>query len=482
MNIILIEFLIYCAIISAIGYYFIRVTKTQSDFLLGGNKLPGWVLAFSERATGESAWLLLGFTGFVYASGLSAIWVAVGIAIGIIFAWLFLAKRFMRETKKYNVLTIPDYLAIRFGEKAALIRWLAGILIAGFMLFYVAAQLSGTGKLLLTTFDLHPIWGVLLATVVIILTSFAGGFISVVWTDMVQSILMITTLVILPIIAFIHIFTNDLSVSQALVNAGDSFNSWFGGLTGFSLGVLFFNNFSWFFGYLGGQPQLSSRFMAMRNEKEANVGITVGIIWTILAYTGAFLIGIAAIVMYPQGSFADVETVLPTLTLDLMPPWISGILLAGILAAILSTANSQLIVVTSSVTEDIMHKAMGMKLTDRQLVRISRISILIFGAIGAIVALVSESLVYLVVSWAWAGIGCTLSPAILMTFFWKRYSSTGVIATILSGFIATVIWISTPLEAMITSRFTTFVIATVFGIVFSLLFPDKEEEKVFAAE
>ena len=165
-----------------------------------------------------------------------------------------------------------------------------------------------------------------------------------------------------------------------------------------------------------------------------------------------------------------------------MPPWISGILLAGILAAILSTANSQLIVVTSSVTEDIMHKAMGMKLTDRQLVRISRISILIFGAIGAIVALVSESLVYLVVSWAWAGIGCTLSPAILMTFFWKRYSSTGVIATILSGFIATVIWISTPLEAMITSRFTTFVIATVFGIVFSLLFPDKEEEKVFAAE
>src|SRR5690606_8540383 len=118
---------------------------------------------------------------------LSAIWVAVGIAIGIIFAWLFLAKRFMRETKKFNVLTIPDYLAVRFGEKAALIRWLAGILIAGFMLFYVAAQLSGTGKLLLTTFDLHPIWGVLLATVVIILTSFAGGFISVVWTDMVQS-------------------------------------------------------------------------------------------------------------------------------------------------------------------------------------------------------------------------------------------------------------------------------------------------------
>lgn len=476
MNIILVEFIVYCLIIVLIGYYFMRVTKSQSDFLLGGNKIPGWVLAFSERATGESAWLLLGYTGFVYASGLSAIWVAVGIAIGIIFAWLFLSKRFMRETKKYNVLTIPDYLAVRFGEKAALIRWFAGILIAGFMIFYVAAQLAGTGKLLLTTFDLHPIYGVLLAAVVIVLTSLTGGFISVVWTDMVQSILMITALVVLPIVAFIYIFTNDLSVTHALTAAGDSFTSWFGGLTGFSLGVLFFNNFSWFFGYLGGQPQLSSRFMAMKNEKEANIGITVGILWTIIAYTGAFLIGLAAIVLFPQETFDDVETVLPALTLELLPPWISGILLAGILAAILSTANSQLLVVTSSVTEDIMHKAIGMKLTDRQLVRISRISILIFGVIGVIIALVSESLVYLVVSWAWAGIGCTLSPAILLTFFWKRYSSTGVIATILSGLLSTILWISTPLEEMITSRFTTFVIAMIFGIVFSLLFPDQKDD------
>ena len=160
----------------------------------------------------------------------------------------------MRETKKYNVLTIPDYLAVRFGEKAALIRWFAGILIARFMLFYVAAQLAGTGKLLLTTFDLHPIYGVLLAAVVIVFTSLTGGFISVVWTDMVQSILMITALVVLPIVAFIYIFRTIYQLLICLTAAGDSFTSWFGGLTGFSLGVLFFNNFSWFFGYLGGQP------------------------------------------------------------------------------------------------------------------------------------------------------------------------------------------------------------------------------------
>lgn len=476
MDIILIEFLLYCVVIIAVGYYFSRSSNTQSDFLLGGKKLPGWALAFSERATGESAWLLLGYTGFVFMTGLAGVWVAVGIGLGIIFSWLFLAKKFMRETNKYNVLTLPDYLAVRFGQKANIIRWLTSLLIAGFLMFYVGAQMAGAGKMLFTTFGLTPATGIIIATIVIIVTAFAGGFISVVWTDMIQSVMMVVTLVALPIAALFYINANDLSISQSLVNTGESFNSWFGGLTGFSLGVLFFNNFAWFFGFLGGQPQLSSRFMALKNEKEANHGATVAVIWTFLAYSGAFVIGLAAIAMYDQGSFADVEIILPTMILQLMPPWIAGILLAGVLAAIITTANSQLIVVTGSVTEDIIHKALGIKLTDKQLVWLSRLSVIVFGLVGMIIALVSDSLLYLVVGWAWAGVGCTLSPAILMTFFWKRYSSAGVVATVLSGLISTLLWISTPLEEMMTSRFTTFFIAAFFGIVFSLLFPDRKEQ------
>lgn len=215
--------------------------------------------------------------------------------------------------------------------------------------------------------------------------------------------------------------------------------------------------------------------MALKNNKEANQGSLVAIVWTFLAYGGAFLIGLAAIAIYDQGTFTDVETLLPAMVLHLMPPWIAGLLLAGVLAAIITTANSQLLVVTSSVTEDIIHKALGIKLTDGQLVWLSRLSVAFFGLVGMVIALVSESLVYLIVSWAWAGVGCTLSPAILMTFFWKRYSSAGVIATILSGLFATIIWISTPLEGIVTSRFTTFFIAAFFGIVFSLLIPDKKE-------
>ncbi|WP_188454572.1 sodium/proline symporter [Virgibacillus oceani] len=476
MNIIIVEFILYCIVILGIGYYFSRRSKTHSDFLLGGKKLPGWALAFSERATGESAWLLLGYTGFVFMTGLSGVWVAAGIAIGIIFSWLFLAKKFMNETDKYNVLTLPDYLAVRFGQKAKLIRWLTGVLIAGFLMFYVGAQMAGAGKMLFTTFGLAPAAGVILATIVIIVVSIGGGFISVVWTDMIQSIMMLITLVALPIAALIYINTNDLSISQSLVEAGNSYNSWFGGLTGFAIGVLFFNNFSWFFGFLGGQPQLSARFMALKNNKEANQGSTVAIIWTFLAYGGAFMIGLAAIAMYDQGSFNDVEIILPTMILDLFPAWFAGILLAGVLAAIITTADSQLLVVTSSVSEDIIHKALGIELTEKQLVWISRLSVVIFGLIGMTIALVSESLLYLVVSWAWAGVGCTLSPAILMTFFWKRYSSAGVVATVSAGLLSTILWISTPLEGIITSKFTTFFIALLFGVVFSLVMPDNKEK------
>lgn len=475
-SIIIGEFIVYFIVIVAIGYFTSRSATSHSDFLLGGKKLPGWALAFSERATGESAWLLLGFTGFVFTTGLSGIWVAAGIASGIIFAWLVLARRFMKETDKNKVLTLPDYLASQFGEKANIIRWIVSILVASFFMFYVGAQFAGAGKVFFTTFEFSETTGILIAAIVVVAIAFFGGFISVVWTDMIQSLMMLITLVVLPIVALIYIQNNDLSISTSLVTAGSEFNSWMGGTTGFALGVLFFNNFSWFFGYLGGQPQISSRFMALKNEKEAKQGITVAIIWTVLAYVGAFLIGLTAIAIYKQGSFADTETVLPNMILDLMPPWIAGVLLAGILAAIITTANSQIMVVTSSVSEDIIHRTLGVKLTDKQLVSLSRIVILISGIIGVVIALTSQSLVYLVVSWAWAGVGGTLSPAILMTFFWKRYSSTGVIATVLSGFVFTILWISTPLDSIITSRFSTFFIAGFFGIVFSLLVPDKKEE------
>lgn len=472
---ILFEVIIYCAIMLGIGFYFSRKKLNQSDFILGGNKLPGWALAFSERATGESAWLLLGATGFAFATGLSSIWMFLGMAIGIIFSWLFFAKKFMSERKKYNVLTLPDYLAVKFPYHANLIRWTGGLMIVTFFMFYLGAQFAGAGKTLLATFGLNMTTGILLTAVIVITYACLGGFLSVVWSDVIQSILMLATLVIVPIVAFMEISSNNLSVSTALSQAGNGADSWSGGLTGFGLGILLFANFSWFFGYLGGQPQLSSRFMALKNEKDAKTASIVAIIWTFLGLGGAFLIGIAGLTLYGPGSFEDVEMLLPHMLLDLLPFWLAGILLAGILAAIMSTADSQLLVITSSVSEDILHKALGLKLTEKQLVTVSRVSVFIAGILGLIIALTSKSLVYTVVSWAWAGIGNSFSVAIILTFFWKRVSGAGVVAAIVTGFASTIIWISTPLDEMFTSRAATFFIALLAGIIVSLLLPEKKD-------
>ncbi len=354
-SIIIVEFILYCLFMLLVGYLFSRREISHSGFLLGGKQLPGWALAFSERATGESAWLLLGYTGFVFTTGLSAIWVAVGITIGIAFAWLFLAKRFMNAADKHQVLTLPGYLATRFPTHSKIILWMSTILIVSFMMFYFGAQIAGAGKTLFAVFNINPTVGALLSLVIIIGLSYFGGFIAVVWTDMVQSIMMLITLTVLPLIALFHINAADLSISEALVSAGPHMDSWTGGMVGVALGLLLFNNFAWFFGFLGGQPQLSARFMALKNEKEVKTASIVAIVWTILAYGGAILIGLTALTLYQGQNFADVEMILPYMVLDLFPPWIAGLLLAGIAAAIVSTADSQLLVITSSVSEDIFN-------------------------------------------------------------------------------------------------------------------------------
>ena len=477
-TILITELILYLLLIFGVGLYFAKKKLSHEDFILGGKKLPSWALAFSERATGESSLLLLGFTGFVFVSGLSAIWVVAGMGIGIIVSWVFLARKFMEESDKYNVLTLPDYLAVRFPRHGNRIRYMATLLILVFFTFYLGAQLAGVGKTLFTTFNLQPMAGILLCSLAVIVTAFAGGFISVVWTDMVQSILMVLTLAIVPILAFIQISTNDISIATALQDAGNGIDSWTGGVTGFAFALLFFNNFTWFFGYLGGQPQLSSRFMALKNKNEVKIASITAITWMLIAFFGAYFIGIMAIALYNSADFSDVETILPTMILDLTPPWIAGILLSGILAAMITTANSQIMVIVSSVSEDIMNKGLKITLKERDWVRLSRIVVVGAGLLGLTIALTSESLVYSVVSWAWAGVGATLSPAILLTFFWKRYSGAGVLATILSGLIGTLIWINSPLEEIISSRFTTFFIATAFGIVFSLIFPEVRQKDI----
>lgn len=474
-SIIMVEFILYLAVLLGVGFYFARKKMSQADFHLGGKKIPGWALALSERATGESAWCLLGLTGFAFSAGLSSVWIAVGCVAGIIVSWLWLAQGFRRERDKYQALTLPDYFATKYAKHGKFIRWFSSVIIIFFFILYVAAQFSGGGKTLNITFGIPITTGIIISAVIVILYAIAGGFFSVVWTDVLQAILMIITLVVTPIVALIVIARSNLSIVNALANAGGGVDSWTGGTIGFAVGILIVNNFSWFFGYLGGQPQLDARWMAMKDDREVKLGARIAIVWTILAYAGAITLGLAAITLYGQNVVADPEQILPFMLVKLTPAWLAGILLAGAVAAMMSTADSQLLIATSSISEDVIHKALNKKIDDKKLVLISRITILVVGVIALILAFTSKTLIYTIVHWAWAGIGCSFSPAVILSFFWKRFTSRGVIASLVSGFVITIIWMTTGLDKVIAATVVTFIAAFICAVVVTLLSPKKNK-------
>ncbi len=468
----------YLAVMLGVGLYFARKKMNQVDFHLGGKKIPGWALALSERATGESAWCLLGLTGFAFASGLSSIWIAIGCVSGIMVSWLWLAQEFRRERDKYETLTLPDYFATKYANRGKFIRWFSSVIIIFFFILYVSAQFSGGGKTLNITFGIPITTGIIISAVIVILYAVAGGFFSVVWTDVLQALLMIITLVITPLVALIVIARSNLSIVGALAQAGGGVDSLTGGVIGFAAGTLIVNNFAWFFGYLGGQPQLDARWMAMRDDKEVRLGAKIAIIWTILAYTGAITVGLAAITLYGQNVVADPEQILPFMLVNLMPAWLAGILLAGAVAAMMSTADSQLLIATSSISEDIIHKALNKKLSDKKLVLISRCTILVVGVIALILAFTSKSLIYTIVHFAWAGIGCSFSPAVILSFFWKRFTARGVVASLVSGFIITVLWMITGWDKIIAATAVTFAVAFLCAVAATLMSPAETRETV----
>lgn len=474
-TIIYVEIAVYLLAMLAIGIYFTKKDLSHNDFFLGGNKLPGWALAFSERATGESAYMFLGAIGFIYVSGLSGVWILSGMFLGVVFSWLFLSKRFMDEQKRYQVNSLTDYIAVKFPKYSGIIRWLASMVIVLFFVCYLAAQFSGMGKTIYSLSGFNITWGTIIIAVIIIAYSCMGGFMSVVWTDTVQSFLMLASFIIVPIAAYMEIQDQGLSISSSLAAMGNGADSWVGGLNGFALGAMLFTNLSWFFGWLGGQPQLSSRFMALSDEKERISGRNMALVWTLIVYVGAFLSSIFATTLYKQGTIDDPELILPHMVFDLLPPWVAGIILAGILAAIMSTASSQLLVITTSISEDIIHKTLKVKISSSGLVTLSRVVAVISGIVGIIISLKSGSVIYSLVSFAWSGIGNTFSVVILLIFFWKRVSGIGVIATIVVGFLSAIIWSLSPLEAIVSAKAATFFICLIVGVVFSLLIPDKKQ-------
>ncbi len=464
MNFVLLGFIIYLVLILLIGFLTFRSNKDHNDFFVAGRRLNPWVVAFSERASGESAWLLLGLPGAAYALGFLELWTALGCVLGIIFYWFVIAKGLRDESEKVEAITLPTFFAAKHPRGGSTIRVLSTLIIIFFFIFYLSAQINGAGKILHVTFGLKEIHGMLIGAVVIIFYTMMGGFFAVAWTDLVQGVIMIGTLVILPLAGFIEMADRGITLTGEIEHMqtadGLSLFSFTGGKTGWAAAALIISGLSWAFGYMG-QPHLLTRFMSIKSSAKMKISRRIAISWAIPAFTGAMLIGIVGVALYGQGYFEDIEQIMPHLATTLLPAWLAGILISGSIAAMMSTADSQLLVISSSVIEDFYHQTLGKEVTDRFMLRASRIITVVIGAIGLLIAVTSDKLIFAMVSYAWAGLGSSFGPLLLLMLKWKRVTWQGAVAGLITGSATTVIWSEIAvLDDHLSVRFVSFVLAT----------------------
>ncbi len=462
MNFALLGFIFYLAVILVVGFITYNINKSHKDFFIADRKLNPWVVAFSERASGESAWLLLGLPGAAYAAGLMEFWSALGCVTGIIFYWFFIARALREETEKMGAITLPTFLAARFDKGQSVIRVLATFIIIFFFIFYLSAQFNGAGKILNVTFGMDQKTGMIIGAAVIIFYTMMGGFFAVAWTDMVQGIIMIGTLVVLPLVGLVElkeISEGSKPLAEMTAAGGYPLLSFTGGKTGWAAAAVIISGMSWALGYMG-QPHLLTRFMAINKPENIKISRRIAIAWVIPAFTGAVVIGIVGAGLYGQGMFDDIEKVMPQLANELLPAWLAGIFVSGAIAAMMSTADSQLLVISSSIIEDFFHQTLGKEVGDVSMLRGSRIITIIVGLTGFIIALTSDKLIFSMVSYAWAGLGSSFGPLILLMLTWKKVTWQGVITGLVTGFVSTVVWSEiTVLDQVISVRFASWVLA-----------------------
>lgn len=470
----------YLGLVVAIGYWGSKKVQSEEDFFLGGDKLPGWALALSERSSGMSGWLLLGVPGLAWSAGLSSIWVLVGTAGGAIFQWIVYARPFMEGRKETGAITPIGLLAEKFPEDSPIVRVLPAIVTFLFYMGYVGSQFLAGGKILEQIFGLNPLTGLLIIAGLIVAYSLAGGFLAVVWTDAMQALLMVFTLIVLPGYLLVGVITDpSLSLMGSLAESGGGRASLFGGKSGAAILVLLGANLSWVFAYFGGYPHLNARMMALRSDQDRQTAIIVSTIWGVLTAIGAVLLGLLTRVLHgtPQAVQADREMVLPFMILEHLPGLLGGVLLAGALAAMMSTADSQIVVASSAAAQDVYNKVVtkNRKFSEKIRLRISRVATLTVGAVGLLISILAENLVYTLVSYSATGLMASFAPAFTLLFFWQEnFSKAGLIAAFVVGPAVTILWITLGMTSIITVRLIAPPVGFVAAIAASLIWPREE--------
>ncbi|MFR0637669.1 MULTISPECIES: sodium/proline symporter PutP [Micrococcaceae] len=438
---------IYMAAMLGIGYIAYRRTNNIDDYMLADRGLKPWVAALSAGASDMSGWLLMGLPGAIYLGGMHEAWIAIGLLIGAWLNWKFVAPRLRSYTAiAQNAITIPSYFEKRLKDGTHMLRIASSIIILGFFTFYVSSGMVAAGKFFDSTFNWPYMTGLLFVAGITLLYTLFGGFLGASLTDMVQGLLMFAALVAVPIVAVLQvgdINTLGQRITDANPVAFNLFSSFDGNGTFLAI-VAIFSTAAWGFGYFG-QPHILVRFMALRTPAEAKSARRIGIGWMFLTTLGAVctaLIGIAYFADTPLDKSSS-ETVFLLLSQVFFHPLIAGLVLAAVLAAIMSTMSSQLIVCSSALVEDLYNIA-GRKASPKALVNLGRAGVLVIAVIAVLLALDPNSSILKLVSFAWAGFGGAFGPIVLLSLYWRKLTAIGAFAGMVSGAVVVFVWGNIP--------------------------------------
>jgi sodium/proline symporter len=434
-------FIIYICLMMFIGYLAWRRTKNLSDYILGGRRLGSWVTAMSASASDMSGWLLLGLPGYAYAAGMEAGWIALGLLVGTYFNWRLVAARL----RHYSVIagdsqTLPEFFENRFHDETRLLRTVSAIFILLFFLFYTSSGLVAGGKLFNAVFDLPYHWAVTAGALVIVIYTFFGGFLAVSWTDLFQGLLMALALLIVPLIAIPGLggwgatFSSVSETNPALLNALTNVKNE-------PLGLLaIISLMAWGLGYFG-QPHILARFKAIRSVTEIPAARRIAVSWVSITLICAVLVGLVGIgYLEPPLQGADTEKVFILLVDALFHPVVAGLCLAAILAAIMSTADSQLLVSAAALTSDLYKPFFRRAASEQELIWTGRVAVLVIAMIGLVLAWDPERKILDLVAYAWAGFGAAFGPTLILSLYWRRMNRYGALAGIIVGGLTVVIW------------------------------------------
>jgi sodium/proline symporter len=464
-----ISFLIYVLIIFLIGILSTRFSsKGISEFFIGGRQMNKFVVALSAVASGRSSWLLIGLTGMAYVRGASAIWAAVGYVIAEFLMFRFAAPKLRLHSEKHDDITISDYFTSRFQDKSNVLRLVSALIIIIFMTSYISAQFVGGGKAFSTSFNISSNWGVIITASIVLIYTLFGGFLAVSVTDVIQAIFMLVSLIILPIIAIvdfgqIHELIRAIKTSDNLLL--DPFAIGSGALIGF-IGI-----------GLGspGNPHILVRYISIKNPAELKFSAYIGTFWNIIMAISAVLIGVLGRAYFPEvDSIAggDPENLFPQLAELHLHPIIFGVIIASILAAVMSTADSMLLVCASAILRDIYQKIFRTEsaLSQDKLVKLSRIIILFVVLISLGLGFLASDLVFWLVLFAWGGLGASFGPTILLSLFWKGTTRNGVLFGFISGVLTVIIWNQIPsLKSIIYELVPAFFVSLLCTFIISII-------------